>query len=140
MCRGRGLSSCWCIFANRAVAEAGCFIAFSGTISFGTKRLLLRRTLCWTEAAIMPPIAVGIGMIPYFIKKIGFLFVMSSLAAGVAGGFVLYNVAATALSPTAHFATAVIGVLLLTFCVSGIASGILAIYDVCRHLSRRLAT
>ena len=97
-------------------------------------------SLSFVTKAAMPPIAVGIGMIPYFIKKIGFLFVLSSLAAGVAGAFVLYNVAATVLSPTARFATALIGVLLVTFCVSGIASGMLAIYDFCRHLTRRLAT
>jgi hypothetical protein len=96
-------------------------------------------SLSFVTKAAMPPIAVGIGIIPYFIKGIRFLFVMSSVAVGVAGAFVLYNVAATALSPTAHFATAVTVVLLLTFCVSGIASGILAIYEVSRNLPRRLA-
>ena len=97
-------------------------------------------SLSLVTKAAMPPIAVGIGIIPHFIRRFGFLFVLSSLAAGVAGALVVYNVGATALSPTAHFATAVIRVLLVTFCVSGVASGILAIYDVWRVLSRRLAT
>jgi hypothetical protein len=92
-----------------------------------------------TKAA-MPPIAVGIGMIPHFVRRFGFLFVLSSLAAGVAGALVFYNAGATALSPKAHFATAIIRVLLVAFSVSGVASGILAIYDVWHLLSRRLAT
>lgn len=90
--------------------------------------------------AVMPPIAVGIGMIPCFTRKMGFLFVLSSLAAGIAGAVVLYHVAATVLSPTAHFTTAVIGALLATFCLSGITSGTLAVLDICRHVTRRLAT
>jgi hypothetical protein len=70
-----------------------------------------------------------------------FLFVLSSVAARVAGAFVLYNVATTVLLPTAHFATKVIRILLVTFCLTGITSGVLAIFDVCRHPTRRrLAT
>jgi hypothetical protein len=96
-------------------------------------------SLSLVTKAAMPPIAVGIAMIPYFIKKMGFLFVLSSLAAGVAGAFVLYSVAATLVSPTAHFATKVIGALLMTFCLSGITTGMLAIFDLCYQVTRRLA-
>jgi len=92
-----------------------------------------------TKAAL-PPIAVSLGLIPYFIRKMRFLFVLSSLAAGVVGTFVLYSVAATVLSPTAHFATRVIGVLIVTFCLAGITSGVLAVLDIYRHVTRRFAT
>lgn len=93
-----------------------------------------------TKAAA-PLVAVGAGMIPCFIRKIRFLFVLTSLAVGVAGAFVLYNFAVTIFSPTTHFATKAIGVLLVAFCVSGLTSGILAILDICSRLApRRLAT
>jgi hypothetical protein len=92
-----------------------------------------------TKAA-MPPIVLGIGLIPHFIRKMAFLFVLSSLAAGVAGAFVLYNIAVTLFTPTAHFATKVIAVLLVTFCLSAITSGLLAVFDLCRQMSRWSAT
>lgn len=87
-----------------------------------------------------PPIAVAVGLIPHFIRKLGFLFVLSSVAAGAAGTLVLYNVAATLFSPTTHFATKVIGVLLVTFSLSAIASGVLTVFDVYRQVTRRFAT
>jgi hypothetical protein len=88
----------------------------------------------------MPPIAVGVGLIPHFIRKMGFLFVLSSLAAGIAGFFVLYHVAPLLFSPTAHVATKVIGVSLATFCLSAITSGVLTVFDVYRQVARRFAT
>lgn len=97
-------------------------------------------SLSLVTKAAMPPIVVGVGLIPYFIRKMGFLFVLSSLAAGVAGGFVLYNVAATLFSPTAYFATKVIGALLVTFCLSAITSGVLTVLDLYRQLTRHFAT
>ena len=92
-----------------------------------------------TKAA-MPPIAVGVGVIPHFIRKVGFLFVLSSLVAGGAGVFVLYGVAVTLFSATEYFATKVIGALLMTFCLSAITSGALTIFDFYRQVTRRLAT
>jgi hypothetical protein len=92
-----------------------------------------------TKAA-MPPIAVGVGLIPHFIRRMGFLFVLSSLAAGVGGGFVLFNIAATLFSPTSHFATKVIGALLVTFCLSAITSGVLTVSDLYSQVTRRFAT
>lgn len=92
-----------------------------------------------TKAAV-PPIAVGVGLIPHFIRKMSFLFVLSSLAAGVAGAFVLYNVAATLFSPRAHFATKVIGALLVMFGLSAITSGVLTVFDLYRQVTRRFAT
>ena len=97
-------------------------------------------SLSLVTKAAMPPIALGVGLIPHFIRKMGFLFVLSSFAAGVAGTFVLYNIAVTLFTPTAHFATKVIGVLLVTFCLSAITSGVLAVFDLCRQMSRRFAT
>jgi hypothetical protein len=91
-----------------------------------------------TKAAI-PPIALAIGMLPCFINKIEFLFVLSSIAAGIAGACVAYNVVSMAVSPTAHFATSAIAALLVTFSLSGIACGMLAIFDVYDHLRRHLA-
>jgi hypothetical protein len=98
-------------------------------------------SLSWATKAAVPPIAVGVGLIPHLIRKMGFLFVLSSLAAGVAGAFVLYNVAATLFSPTQHFATKIIGALLVTFCLSAITSGVLAVFDLYRQVRhRRFAT
>jgi hypothetical protein len=97
-------------------------------------------SLSLVTKAAMPPIAVGVGLIPHFIRKMGFLFVLSSLAAGVAGAFVLYSVAATLFTPTAHFATKVIGALLVTFCLSAITTGVLAVFDLYRQATRRFAT
>jgi hypothetical protein len=67
----------------------------------------------------------------------GFVFELSSVGAGVAGAAVLYYFAAAMLSSTTHFATRTIGVLVVTFCLTGITSGILAVFDICRHLTRR---
>ena len=92
-----------------------------------------------TKAA-MPPITVTVGLIPHFIRKLGFLFVLSSLVAGAAGVFVLYTVAPTLVSPTTHFATKVIGVLLVTFCLSAITTGVLTVFDLYCQATRRFAT
>jgi cytochrome bd-type quinol oxidase subunit 1 len=92
-----------------------------------------------TKAA-MPRIAVGLGLIPHFIRRMGSLFVLSSLAAGVGGGFVLFNIATTLFSPTSHFATKVIGLPLVTFCLSAITSGVLTVSDLYSQVTRRFAT
>ncbi len=42
-------------------------------------------SLSLVTKAAMPPIVVGVGLMPHFIRKMGFLFVLSSLAAGIAG-------------------------------------------------------
>jgi hypothetical protein len=85
----------------------------------------------------MPPLAVGAGLLPHFVKRVGFLFSLSSVAAGVVGGYVLYLVANTILSPSTHFATKLVGVLIVTFGCAGITSGLLALFDVYHKLSRR---
>ena len=84
----------------------------------------------------MPPIAVGLGLIPYFAKKMGFVFALSSLAAGVAGIAVVHSFAAPTLLTTTHFATRTIGVLVVTFCLAGITSGGFAAFDIYRRLNR----
>ena len=89
-----------------------------------------------TKAA-MPPIAVGLGLMPHFVRRMGFVFALSSLGAGVVGAVVLYYFAAAMLSPTTHFATRTIGVLVVTFCLTGITSGILAVFDIYRRLTHR---
>ena len=61
-------------------------------------------SLSLVTKAAMPPIAVGFGLIPHFIRRMGSLFLLSSLTAGVGGGFVLFNIATTLFSPTSHFA------------------------------------
>jgi hypothetical protein len=91
-----------------------------------------------TKAA-MPLITLTVGLIPHFIRKLGFLFVLSPLVAGAAGVLVLYNVAATLFSPSAHFATKIIGVLLVTFCLSAITSGVLTVVDLYRRAASRFA-
>ena len=92
-----------------------------------------------TKAA-MPPVAVGLGLIPHFVRKMGFLFTLTSLAAGVAGAFVLYYLVVTLLSPTTQFATKAIAVLIVTFCASGTTSGVCAVLEMYRRMAHRLAT
>jgi hypothetical protein len=88
-----------------------------------------------TKAA-MPPIATGLGLVPHFVKRMGFVFTLSSLAVGVMSATALYHFATTMLSPTAHFATRTIGALIVIFCVTGITSGLLVsvgLYRQTRH-------
>jgi hypothetical protein len=96
-------------------------------------------SLSLVTKAAMPPIVVGVGLIPHFIRKMGFLFVLSALAAGIAGVFVLYHIAPLLFSPTAHAATKVIGASLVIFCLSGITSGVLTVFDLYRQVTRRFA-
>jgi hypothetical protein len=96
-------------------------------------------SLSLVTKAALPPIALAVGLFPHFIRKMGFLFVLSSLAAGVSGGFVLFNIAATLFSPTTHFATKLIGSLLVTFCLSALTSGLLAVSELYGQVTRRFA-
>ena len=84
----------------------------------------------------MPPLAVGLGLIPYFVKKLDFVFALSSVAAAVLGVAVVYHFAPRMLMATAHFATRTIGVLIVIFCFAGITSGVLAVFDIYRRLTR----
>ena len=91
-----------------------------------------------TKAA-MPPIATGLGLVPHFIKRMGFVFSLSSLAVGVVSATALYYFATTMLSPTAHFATRTIGALIVIFCVTGITSGVLVGVGLYRQTRRFFA-
>ncbi|HUK48756.1 MAG TPA: hypothetical protein VLW06_14225 [Terriglobales bacterium] len=91
-----------------------------------------------TKAA-MPPIATGLGLVPHFIKRMGFVFALSSLAVGVMSATVLCHFATTMLSPTAHFATRTIGALIVIFCVTGITSGLLVGVGIYRQTRRFFA-
>ena len=68
-------------------------------------------SLSFLTKAAMPPLAVGAGLLPHFIKRIRFLFALASVAAGVVGAYVLYLVTDSVLSPSTHFTTKLIGVL-----------------------------
>jgi hypothetical protein len=94
-------------------------------------------TMSFLTKAAMPPLAVLVGLVPHFIKRIRFLFSLASVAAGVVGGYVLYLVADSILLPSAHFATKLIGALIVTFGCAGITSGFLTLFDVYHKLSRR---
>jgi hypothetical protein len=61
-------------------------------------------SLSFLTKAGMPPLAVGAGLTPHFVRRLRFLFALSSVAAGGAGAYVLYLVGNTTLSPTTHFA------------------------------------
>src|SRR5260370_24109532 len=74
-----------------------------------------------TQAA-MPPIALGVGLIPHFVKRMGFLFALASLGAGIVGVLVLYHVVIAFLSSSTHFATRCICALLVGFWSSAITS------------------
>jgi len=77
-----------------------------------------------------PLIAVIAGVLPHFVRQIRFLFTLCSTTAALAGAFVLYYVAPTLLSPSTHFATKTIGLLIVTFCLSSFLAGGLAVYDL----------
>ena len=81
-------------------------------------------SLAWLTKAAMPPLVVGAGLVPFYVKRIGFLFGLSSLAAGVAGGYVLYLAANTFLSSNTHFQTQFIAALIITFGIAGITCGL----------------
>lgn len=120
---------------KRWVMWLGGFAALMFLFYFGSYTSLSLLT-----KALMPPIAVGIGLIPHFIRKMGFMFTLASLAAGVAGAFVLYYLVITLLSPTTQFATKVIEALLVAFCTSGITSGAIEVLDIYRQMAHRFAT
>jgi hypothetical protein len=77
-----------------------------------------------------PLIAVIAGVLPHFVRQIRFLFVLCSMTAALAGAFALYYVTSTLLSPSTHFATKTIGLLIVAFCLSSILAGGLAVYDL----------
>jgi hypothetical protein len=97
-------------------------------------------SLSLVTKATLPPIALAVGLIPHLIRKMGFLFVLSSLAAGVGGGFVLFNIAVALFSPTAHFLTKPMWALLVTFCLSALTSGVLTVSELYGQVTRRFAT
>jgi hypothetical protein len=94
-------------------------------------------SMSFLTKAAMPPLAVGAGLLPHFVKRIRFLFSLSSVAAGVFGGYVLYLVANTIMTPSTHFASKFIGALIVTFGCAGITSALLALFDGYHNLSRR---
>jgi hypothetical protein len=96
-------------------------------------------SLSFLTKTAMPPLAVAVGLVPHFVRQVKFLFVLSSVAAGAAGAFVLYHVANVMLSPTTHFATTFIELGFVTFGVASIIVGVLAIFDVYRKLTHRYA-
>jgi hypothetical protein len=87
-----------------------------------------------------PPIAVGAGVLPHFVRQIRFLFVLSSVAAGLGGAFVLYYATPTLLSRNMHFATKFIGLLIVTFCLASILAAVVAVSDVYRNVTARQHT
>ena len=96
-------------------------------------------SLSFLSKAAMPPLAVAVGLVPHFVRQLKFLFVLSSVAAGAAGAFILYHVAAVTLSSTTHFATAVIELVLVVFGITSIVAGALAVRDVWRKRTHRYA-
>ena len=98
-------------------------------------------SLSLVTKAAMPPIALGVGLIPHFIRKMGFFSSCHHLQQEWRGPLFYITLPFTLFTPTAHFATKVIGVLLVTFCLSAITSGVLAVLTYyCRQMSRRSAT
>lgn len=94
-------------------------------------------SLSFLTKVAMPPLAVVVGLVPHFARRIKFLFVLSSLAAGIAGVFVLYQAANTLLSPTKHFATKFIGLVIVFFGLASATAGVLAVFDLYRRLTAR---
>ena len=94
-------------------------------------------TMSSLTKAAMPPLAVGVGLMPHFVRRLRFLSDLASIAAGMLGAYVLYITMNSVLVPTSHFATKFIGALYVTFILAGIVSGLLSILDVYHRLSHR---
>jgi hypothetical protein len=95
-------------------------------------------SMSFLTKAAMPPLAVGAGLVPHFVRRLRFLFALSSVAAGVAGAYVLYLVASTALSSTSHFYSKLIALMIVTFGLASTITGLLAVLDLSHKLTRRL--
>ena len=87
--------------------------------------------------AVMPPIAVSAGLIPHFVGKVRFLYFLSSIAAGLAGAFVLAWSAGVLLSATTHFATSFIGIEIATFSLASIIAGVITVFDTVKYNIRQ---
>ena len=86
----------------------------------------------------MPPLAMGAGLLPHFFRRIRFVYVVTSVAAGVVAGFVLYNVSNIVLTPTAHFATKFIALEMVTFTIASIITGLLEVLNTYSKLANRV--
>jgi fructose-specific phosphotransferase system IIC component len=85
---------------------------------------------------VMPPLAVGIGLVPHFVRRARFLFSLASLAVGVVAGYLLYLSADSILLPSTGFAHNFPS-LMVTFGCAGITTGLLVLFDVYRRLRHR---
>jgi len=91
-----------------------------------------------TKAA-MPLLAVTVGLLPHTIPRIRFVFAVFGLAAGLAGVGFLYIVLPTIISPMSHFASWEIGVVMVAFGASALATGILTAVPFCQRIRSRVA-
>ena len=94
-------------------------------------------TMSSLTKAAMPPLAVGAGLTPHFVRRLRFMFDLASIAAGITGCYVLYMTMNSFLVPTSHFATKLIGALFVTFILGGVVSGLLSLLDVYHRLTHR---
>ena len=88
-----------------------------------------------TKAA-MPLLATLIGLLPHVIRRISFVFVVFSLAAGIAGLVLSYFFLASRLISGSTFATNEVAILVLSFVAASIATGVLSVAELWRRLAR----
>jgi hypothetical protein len=84
----------------------------------------------------MPLLAFTAGSLPHFVRRVGFVFTLTSLAAGLAGLAVLYLLLRTFLSSgVVSFSTRTIGVLVMTFITTSLVTAVLSMtfLQVRRH-------
>jgi len=74
----------------------------------------------------MPLLATAVGLLPHVIRRIRFVFIIFSIAFGVAALVLFYFVASSYLSGS-FFSTKGIGFLVLTFGTSSFIAGVLSV-------------
>lgn len=83
-----------------------------------------------TKAA-MPLLATAGGLLPHVVRRISIVFTIASLVAGIAGLVVLYLALTTLL--TSSFATKGIGIVVITFAMASLVSGVLSVASLRRY-------
>ena len=84
----------------------------------------------------MPLLAILIGLLPHVIRRISFVFVVFSLAAGIAGLVLSYFFLASRLISASTFATNEVAILVLSFVAASIATGVLSVAELWRRQAR----
>jgi len=79
----------------------------------------------------MPLLATAGGLLPHIIRRVNIIFTISSLVAGIAGLVILYLALTTLL--TSSFATKGLGIVVITFAMASLVTGVLSVASLRRY-------